>query len=95
MRVNGVLLKLVFVGFCRIIQEQSKTGDCRSQILELARQWLRTEAMLPPAEAATTLVAVAFLQDLNTSQVRSHSPFTFGVSVVARSASLEKTLSTW
>ncbi|CAL8464776.1 g4311 [Coccomyxa elongata] len=41
----------------------------RAQILELARQWLRSEAMLPPVEAANTLVAVAFLQDMNTAQV--------------------------
>ncbi len=42
---------------------------CREQILELASQWLRSEAVLPPAEVATTLAAVAFLQDLDTTQV--------------------------
>jgi hypothetical protein len=38
--------------------------------MELAQQWLRTQAAISGGEAAATLVAVAFLQGLDTVQVR-------------------------
>lgn len=42
----------------------------RGQILDLALQWLRSEAAPVPADAATALAAAALLQDLDSKQAR-------------------------